>query len=156
MSSISNTATYCCNSNNSEPFRAVLLVSWEKNLETLQKYSADQLFFHAKHKFVTLITKYCSNTNNDSRWWDELLSQSTKFYDICNNKSNIIFGVFFSTGSFNVIVASSNKIVIHEKMHSADILPTSTHFALETQSVYLGGKTPFSQMVLGLLLLNSP
>ncbi len=41
-------------------------------------------------------------------------------------------------------------------MHSADILPTRTHFALETQSDYLGGKTPFSQMALSLLLLNSP
>jgi hypothetical protein len=41
-------------------------------------------------------------------------------------------------------------------MHSADILPTSTHFALETQSVYLGGKTPFSQKVLSLFLLQSP
>jgi len=68
----------------------------------------------------------------------------------------ILFSGFFSTGSFNVIFASSNKIVIHEKMHSADILPTSTHFALETQSVYLGGKNPFSQKVLSLLLLKSP
>jgi len=41
-------------------------------------------------------------------------------------------------------------------MHSADILPTSTHFALETQSVYLGGKNPFSQKVLSLFLLQSP
>jgi hypothetical protein len=55
----------------------------------------------------------------------------------------ILFSGFFSTGSFNVIFASSNKIVIHEKMHSADILPTSTHFALETQSVYSGVKNPF-------------